>query len=253
MSAIRKQRALVWIGLAMLLCWFFAAAVLMGFMPPPSPRLSVGDVVAIYAAHPIKFQLGVIIFILSGLYMIPLSLVMSVQMSRDEQGMPILSILQGIGGAASAVFIALPGVLFAAASYSVERNPDITRSMHELAFLMLIIPISAQAIQAIPVTIVALSPKKDEHLTAYPRWVGYLCLWQVLAVDVAPVAVIFKSGPFAWDGLFPYWLPIVMFGGYFSIQIYLILRALKRQERVELSKGATASGPEPVGEAVHAD
>jgi hypothetical protein len=235
-----KQRALIWVGLGMMTCWFIAFAFVMGFFPPPSPALSAQEVAKIYSDHTIRIQIGVIIMICFGLFMVPMSLPISVQLAREEKGVPILAIQQGIAGAITGIMIALPAMFWAACAFSPNRDPELTKLMHELAFLFFVVPIFAQALQFIPVIWIALSKKVDESLTPFPRWIGYLCLWALLTIEVAPVAVIFKSGPFAWNGLFPFWLGLIIFGAYFNTQMFLILRALKRQEA---SEGDVALAP----------
>jgi len=228
-----KQRVLIWVGLFMMTCWFIAFAFVMGFFPPPSPALSAQEVARIYSDHTIRIQIGAVIMICFGLFMVPMSLPISVQLAREEKGVPILAILQGIAGAITGIMIALPAMFWAACAFSPNRDPELTKLMHELAFLFFVVPIFAQALQFVPVIWVALSKKVDESLTPFPRWIGYLCLWALLTIEIAPAAVIFKSGPFAWNGLFPFWLGLIIFGAYFNTQMFMILGALKRQEAKE--------------------
>jgi len=217
----------------MMTCWFIAFAIFMGFFPPPSPSLSAQDVAKIYSDHTTRIQIGVIIMIFTGLFMVPMSLPISVQLAREEKGVPLLAILQGVAGAITGIMIALPAIFWAACAFSPNRDPELTKLMHELAFLFFVVPIFAQALQFIPVIWVALSKKVDESLTPFPSWIGYLCLWALLTIELAPAAVIFKSGPFAWNGLFPFWLGLIIFGAYFLTQMFLILRVLERQEAKE--------------------
>jgi hypothetical protein len=39
----------------------------------------------------------------------------------------------------------------------------------------------------------------------------------------------FKTGPFAWNGLFAFWVPLSVFGGWFFMVSYLIRRDVLRQ------------------------
>jgi hypothetical protein len=41
--------------------------------------------------------------------------------------------------------------------------------------------------------------------------------------------MIFKVGPFAWDGLFPFWVPFGSYGPWIVALVYCLLRAIRQQ------------------------
>lgn len=45
----------------------------------------------------------------------------------------------------------------------------------------------------------------------YPRWAGYIAVTMGLGQTSASFFIYFKTGPFAWDGLFAWWLPATWF------------------------------------------
>jgi hypothetical protein len=53
--------------------------------------------------------------------------------------------------------------------------------------------------------------------------------WMALLFLPAGLMVFFKTGPFAWNGLLSFWLPLVAFGIWFNVMIYALLRAIKLQ------------------------
>lgn len=42
----------------------------------------------------------------------------------------------------------------------------------------------------------------------FPRWVAYLNLWVAFALVPDVLACFFLSGPFAWNGIFVFWLAL---------------------------------------------
>jgi hypothetical protein len=78
--------------------------------------------------------------ILSGLFMVPLALVISVQLAREEPRVPVLATLQGIAGSITGLMIAVRPIFFAAA-FSPDRNPELTKLINEMAFLFFVVPI----------------------------------------------------------------------------------------------------------------
>jgi len=44
-----------------------------------------------------------------------------------------------------------------------------------------------------------------------PRWAGYLHLWVGISGMGGGIAVFFKHGPFAWNGVVGFYLPLTVF------------------------------------------
>jgi uncharacterized protein (DUF983 family) len=45
------------------------------------------------------------------------------------------------------------------------------------------------------------------------------------------MCLLFKTGPFAWNGLFVFWIPLAVFGSWFVVMSLLLLRAIKNQRQ----------------------
>jgi hypothetical protein len=65
----------------------------------------------------------------------------------------------------------------------------------------------------------------------FPRWFGYFNIWFVFMAEAGALAWLTRTGPFAWEGLFPFWLPFILFGVWIPIMATLLLRALSAQRR----------------------
>ena len=51
-----------------------------------------------------------------------------------------------------------------------------------------------------------------------------------LARLLTPMAVLFKTGIFSWNGLLPFWLPFSLFGAWYAAICWTLLRALRCQK-----------------------
>ncbi|WAJ43386.1 hypothetical protein OK015_19515 [Mycobacterium sp. Aquia_216] len=71
-----------------------------------------------------------------------------------------------------------------------------------------------------------------------PRWVGWFNVFFVL--DLIPLSIIFffQTGPFAWNGLFGFYLPFATFWVWFFVMTYTVRRALHRLDDVPASSVA---------------
>lgn len=230
-ASIGGQRFMVWLSIVLCAVYGLAVMGLMRFLPAVPANLTAEQVVALYAEHNIRFRIGVVLALISGGFIAPLTIVISVQMARLEKGLPIWAMLQGATGVLGTAFLWLPVMIWGAAAFSPERAPELTKLMHEFGWLMFITPLSLFPMQLLGIIYVAFTKDEDDAVSAFPRWLGYLTAWQLVQSFGGPVAVLFKTGIFAWNGLLPFWLPFFLFFGWLVAICWTVLRALRCQER----------------------
>ena len=226
----KSQRALIWTFVALSQVYTWSYVYLVGFWPPPSPALDATQVLQMYAQHNMQFRVGVVLMMLSGAFFLPLIIVISAQMARCEKGYPLWSKLQLTTGTLGTWLFAFPPFLWGVAAFSVERDPALTLLMHEFSWLCFVTPPSYFAMQMIPIGIVSFSKDNDVN-SPFPRWLGYLTFWMALTGSFGVAAILFKSGPFAWNGLFPFYLPIAVYSVWLVSICITLFGAIKRQEQ----------------------
>jgi hypothetical protein len=72
---------------------------------------------------------------------------------------------------------------------------------------------------------------KDKAEDVYPRWLGYFNIWVAVLFLPGSLLYFFKDGPFAWNGLFVWWIPLSVFFGWFIVMFVMTIKSLNRQER----------------------
>jgi hypothetical protein len=225
-----KQRFLIWASLICIFIWGFGYVFLIGFFPPPSASLDASQVLHLYVDNNLQLRIGIVLCICTAGFFVPWSLAVSIQMARHEEGMPIWAILQLVAGAMGALLFVMPSVFWGIAAFSVERDPAITLFAHETAFLFYVTTTSFFPFQTIPIIAVGLS-KKIDTTSAFPRWLGFLMLWYLIISEAGVMAQMFKIGPFSWNGMFAFWIPFAGFSVWFPVICYMLLRAIRLQER----------------------
>jgi hypothetical protein len=229
-ASIGTQRFMMWLAIALTLVFAVAWVGLMGFFPPPRADLAADKVAELYTLHNVRFRIGVILALIAGGFLVPISIVISVQMARLEKGLPLWAILQGTTGTIGSIFIWLPALLWGVAAFTPERPAEVTALMHEFAWLSFITPLSLFPMQLIGIAVVCFTKDEDDSVSAFPRWLGYLTVWQAIQSFGGPIAMLFKQGIFAWNGLLPFWLPFSLFSVWYAAICWTILRALRHQQ-----------------------
>jgi len=224
----RTQTVLVYWAWAFGSAYFLAYYFLIKLLPLPPATLSAVEVADFYARNSTQIELGAAICSWTGGFTIPLAIVIALQMARVERGFPIWSIVQCAGGVMMSVFTVLPPLLWGVAAFTPTRPPEVTLVIHEFGNLSFIATDQYFIFQFVALAVVCITQGAEPH-SPFPRWFGFLTLWAALAIEVGVAAFLFKRGPFAWNGLFVYWIPIVMFGIWFMTASINLLRALKRQ------------------------
>ena len=224
----KSQKAMIWAGV-FLSAIYGLGYVLMGFFPPPSPTLGAAEVLKLYATNLTQFRIGVMLMVIGGGFNVLWSTVTAVQMARQEEGTPIWSILQLCGGTLNTLLFFLPPVFWGVAAFSIERDPALTLLMHEVAFIIFLTAVSVFPMQMVPIGVVGLMGSTKPTPPAFPRWMGYFSIWMAITGEAGVAALLFKTGPFAWDGLFPFYLPVFVFGAWAITLIFLLLRDASRQ------------------------
>jgi hypothetical protein len=77
----------------------------------------------------------------------------------------------------------------------------------------------------------AILSDEAEH-PLYPRWAGYLSVFLGTVQTSAAPLVYFKAGPFAWNGLIAFWMPVVEFFTWFVVFTVLTLKAIDTEYAV---------------------
>ena len=63
----------------------------------------------------------------------------------------------------------------------------------------------------------------------FPRWSGYFSLLVAMSFLPGVMALFFKSGPFAYNGVFPWWVPTVMFFLWALVMTPLTFTAIRNE------------------------
>lgn len=209
--------------------------LIAGVLPIPlGPESSVQEVVDFYSQT--RVLVGLSIASVGICLVFPLIAVIGVHMVRMEGRTPILTFLQLITGAATGVLLLMPMLLMAVIGFRPDRNPELTVTLNDIAWLLFITPIAPFIIQNIAIGVAILQDKRQ----TLPRWVGYVNFWIAFSFLPDPLAFFFHSGPFAWRGIFIFWLALTTYSVFLVVMGVMLHKVSKESEPYDATVAAGA-------------
>lgn len=216
----------LWCGIAYVVLIFIGFWLLAGFLPPHSPYAEAAEIQKFYDANRSGIRAGMVLEMFAAAAFIPFTAVMAHYIAQVEGKVGILTISQIMGGMGNVMLTFYPAMWWLIASYRADIPPDILRFANDAGWLQFVGGLTPFYPILISIAVTAFVDRRPVPL--FPRWVGYLNLW--ITVLFWPGLIIFfvKSGPFAWNGLLAFWLPLFVLGLWFAVMTYWLRRAVLR-------------------------
>lgn len=206
--------------------WCFA-----GFIPPPEPSAGPDEIVAFYQSNTNSIRLGLTILMFAGAFYAPWTAVITVQMKRIEGTHSPMAYTQLALGAVFVLVFILPVMMWETAAFRPEGSPEIVQRLNDLGWITFLNPVSTIFVQGLAIAVVIFQDKRSEPV--FPRWAAYFNVWSVLVFLPGALLVFFKSGPFAWNGLLAWWIPLGVFTIWMLTMSWLLYRAIQQQSLTE--------------------
>ncbi len=224
----RSQIICAWCGY---LCPVFMFAGLWpaaGFFPPTLPTSGAQEIAALYQQNLFGIRLASILFIITGALAGAFGAAIAAQMRRMEnRETPVLTYAQLAGSIPQTLFFILPALLWTVAAFRPDRNPEITQALNDLGWFIFVMPFTLPFLQNVSLGAAIIGDKRPNPIM--PRWVGFFNFWLALLYVPGGFITMFKTGPFAWNGLLAFWIPGGLFSIWFYVMGYQLINAAKRQ------------------------
>lgn len=224
----KNQRLCIWSGIVGINV-FFVGFVIAHFMPIPSPSLTQEVVVATFQQNATAIRIGMIFMLASCMFFPPFVAVVSVHLKRIEGSTPITTYTQLSAATVGVLFIAIPAVCFLVTAYRPDRPPELTYLMYDFSWIMTVVVWPPAFIQNVSIGVAILSDRSTQPV--FPRWVGFFQFWIALLFVPASLLAFFKSGAFAWSGIFGFYIPGVAFGSWYIVMSIMMFKAIRKQEQ----------------------
>jgi hypothetical protein len=223
----RLQIACAWCGPLMTVGFFVGLLLFAHFIPPPSPADSAAEIAQMFRDNTTGIRVGLFIAMLATGLLCPFYAAIAVQMKRIEGRWSPLTYTQIIAGACSTLEIVLPVMIWQAAAFRPERDDEFIRTLNDMAWLPFLGLTTTVVIQNAVIGAIILRDARPRPIL--PRWFAYVNFWVGLMIVPAGFIVFFKTGPFAWDGLLAWWMPVAAFFCWIILTAVLVTQAAIRQ------------------------
>jgi magnesium-transporting ATPase (P-type) len=190
--------------------------------------MTSGQVVAMYIEKRDKIRFFSMMNLCSAGWSCMWVAAISAQLRRIESGRsPLWTYLQLSAGICSSFLFCVQALTWTVASFRPERHPEITQAFNNMAFLWFLMPFVFATVGCLAIGCAILEDKS--RVPVFPRWVGYANLWFAIGFPMAMFTTYAKTGPFAWDGLFPWWIPVIDYTIWSVVMSWATARASNRQ------------------------
>ena len=236
-QGIQKTMAVSGAAFVLLL---FPAMIMIGLLPPMSPMRTANEVAQFWSTNTGLKRLGIVLLLAASGLQAPFGALIAIRLRQMGAGRySPLAYTELVGTGLAVVAILMPTFAFAAASYRPERDPQITQALNDLGWLPFIMNWPPAVIQALAIGFGILGARHE----IWPRWLGYFNVWCGFIFLAGGLAVLFKNGVFAWNGLLAFWLAAVVFGLWFLIMSWQLWVSVAAPEGNSVSSAVPENEP----------
>jgi len=227
----RVMRWLTWSGPALIIT-LFASMLPIGFLPPPSPAASAEDIAKLFIAHSLGIRLACVAMMIAFCFWATFGAALSAQIRRTEPGLPVITYASiALVGVNTLILELIPLTWAVTAFRPAELDPQIIRAINDWVWFLFVYTVPSFAVW---IVLIGVAIFRDQNAPrVYPRWVGYMSVWVGLLLMPSVSISFFKTGPFAWDGIAAFWLPLSVFVVWYLTMAITTFKAIKDDERVD--------------------
>jgi hypothetical protein len=220
----RAQQACVLSGLVLVVLFYLGFWVISGFLIPLPPSSSADVVARMFARDRNRIRIGLLVTMFGAAMLVPWSAALFVQLRRGEGRFSPLPYVQMLCGTLFSLEFIYLIMFWQVAAFREDTPPRTIQTLYDT---------STAVVMALAL---GCSMLGDHHENpVYPRWAGYFNVWVAFMFTPGTLCVFFKDGPFAYNGVLAWYLPVAVFSIWLPLNTVLTLRAIKDQEREQLS------------------
>jgi Ca2+/Na+ antiporter len=99
--------------------------------------------------------------------------------------------------------------------------------LNDLAWFAFITPVGFVLVQNFCLAMAVYLDKGPAPI--FPRWVAHFNIVTALLMAPSAFALMYKTGPLAWDGAISFWLHIATYALYIAVMFFVLRSAVQKQ------------------------
>jgi len=224
------QRA-SWSGFVYIAFLMVGILPLARFFPSPPPDWGAEQIAGVYQDNASMIKLGMVLVLVGSMFYVPWTAILAKLIAGVEGRVGLLTMCQIIAGTTNVLLTAYPAGWWLTAAFRGERSPELVLLLNDIAWLQFLGVIAPFYFVVLSLIYASFADSDPDPLI--PRWVGWFNVFFMF--DLIPLSIIFffKSGPFAWNGMFGFYLPFATFWVWFFVMTYTIRKALLRLAEID--------------------
>ncbi len=203
---------------------------------------SAADLAAFYAQHHTGIVAGQLIGMLAMCFMFFWPAAISAQIARIEGGgFPILAAVQYAAAMILLMLFMLCGLIWTIAAYRTDMSPEMLRLLNDSGWLIFVVAYPEYGAQMVSIAIAGFIDTRPEPFL--PRWACWLTALEAVIGTGGIFAGFVTGGPFAWNGMIGFWIPIGSFVIWIlAVMLPNLLKAISHQEKEEAAPRVKPEG-----------
>lgn len=220
-----------WCGVIFCIMWLGGAGPMSSwlYLPPPSAADTAATTLADYSTRNLMLmRIGITIANFASAFYLVWGMAVSMLTKKIEGEYPLLFYIQVVSLAVCVVVVLYIAYFWGAASWRPgETSADVTQAMNDLGWLGVLYTGAPFASYQIALAVSTLLDKSPTPV--YPRWSAFLNLFVAFFMFEAAGILMFKTGPFSQNGLFVFYVPMIVFFVWILTFSWLALRAINAE------------------------
>lgn len=215
-----------WGGCIYILLTGLAWILLADIVPPHMPSSSAEQIAKIVADRHWQMTFCAVCMLFSCFFLTSYSAVLTLLIKEVEGKFGVLTLSTLIAMVITILESMFSGVLWGLAAFRIERAPELILLINDLAWLIFMGCAPPIFFAWAGVAYAALVLDKGNKI--FPRWYGYINLWLFIAIIPGVLSLVFKSGPFAWNGLIVFWFAFLPYVFVYLVSPMVFIPAVKK-------------------------
>lgn len=220
------MRLCLWTGIALVAMTAVGLGWLMHYAPPPKAAWGSDQILAFVKIHQISILIGAALCCFFWSFWVTWAAPLIIFIRRMERA-PLLTYasLANVGGGAAV--ITTIAVSWTVMAYRAE-DALIVQAFNDFGFFLFLYTWPPFAIWMFIIAIAILRDVNSQPI--FPRWVAFYNLWTGILMAPASLMGLFKTGPFAYDGLLSFWLVAIDFFVWMIVMSIVTFSAISKEE-----------------------